>query len=86
MATVILPSSLQGRTGGSRRFSIDAGTAGEALRHLEQQEPSLAGWVLDERGRLRRHIKLFINADEGELDTPLANGDELHVVRAISGG
>ncbi len=86
MATVILPSSLQGRTGGSRRFSIDAGTAGEALRLLERQEPGVAGWVLDERGRLRAHVKLFINADEGELDTPLEDSDELHVVRAISGG
>ena len=31
-------------------------------------------------------MKLFVNADEAGLDTPLASGDELHVVRAISGG
>ncbi len=86
MATVILPSSLQGRTGGSRQFTIDAATAGEALRRLEQQEPGIAGWVLDEQSRLRVHVKLFVNADEAGLDTPLAKGDELQVVRAISGG
>jgi molybdopterin converting factor small subunit len=86
MAQVILPSSLQERTGGSCRFTIDATTAGEALRQLEQQQPAIVGWVLDEQKRLREHIKIFVNADQAELTTPLRGDDELHVVRAISGG
>lgn len=86
MATVILPSSLDGRTGGARTFVIEAATAGDALRRLEQQQPAIAGWVLDEQQHLREHIKIFVNADEADLATPLADGDELHVVRAISGG
>ena len=86
MITVILPSSMQERTGGSHEFTIDGATAGEVLRNLERQEPSVAGWVLDEQSRLRRHMKLFVNADEAELDTLLRAGDELYVVSAISGG
>ena len=86
MATVILPSSLQRRTSGSRQFTIAGATAGDVLRNLEQEEPGIAGWVLDEQSRLREHMKLFVNADEAALDTPLSNGDELHIVRAISGG
>ena len=86
MITVILPPSMQARTGGSRQFTIDGATAGEVLRNLERQEPSVAGWVLDEQSRLRQHMKLFVNADAAELDTPLSAGDELYVVRAISGG
>ncbi|MGD8328721.1 MAG: MoaD/ThiS family protein [Acidobacteriota bacterium] len=86
MATVILPSSLRDRTGGALRFTIEATTAGDALRQLERQQPAIAGWVLDEKQRLREHIKIFVNADQAELGTPIAGGDELHVVRAISGG
>jgi photosystem II stability/assembly factor-like uncharacterized protein/molybdopterin converting factor small subunit len=86
MAIVILPSSLQSRTGGTCQFAVDAATAGEALRRLEEQLPGIAGWVLDEQRRLREHIKIFVNAEQAELATPLSNGDELHVVRAISGG
>jgi len=86
MITVILPSSMQERTRGSRRFTIDGTTVGEVLRNLERQQPSVAGWVLDEQSRLRQHMTLFVNADAAALDTPLSPGDELYVVRAISGG
>lgn len=86
MVTIVLPSSLEPKTGGARRFSIEASTAGEALRKLEVQQPAIAGWVLDERRELREHIKIFVNADQAELSTSIGDADELHVVRAISGG
>ena len=86
MVTVILPSSMNDRTRGARQFDVEAGTAGEALRALDRQVPAAAGWVLDERGRLRRHIKLFRNEDEADMETPVGAGDELFVVRAVSGG
>ena len=67
MITVILPSSMQERSGGSRQFTIEGATAGEVLRNLERQAPSVAGWVLDEQSRLRPHMKLFVNADAGGI-------------------
>lgn len=86
MATVILPVSMRKTSGGSRQFSVEGDTAGEVLRNLERAEPAVAGWILDERNELRRHMKLFVNADEVGMGTPVGPSDELFVVRAISGG
>ena len=86
MATVILPAALRERVGGARELSVEGTTAGEVLNNLEQLQPALSGWVLDERRRLRDHIKVFVDDAEVEMETPLSANDELYVVRAISGG
>ena len=28
--------------------------------------PALRGWILDERGRIRRHINVFVNGEQGD--------------------
>jgi molybdopterin converting factor small subunit len=42
--------------------------------------------VLDERGRIRRHVNVFVNGEHGTEDTPLAASDRVHVLPSISGG
>jgi hypothetical protein len=42
--------------------------------------------VVDERGTLRRHVKLFLHGSAVGLDAVLGQDDELHIVAAISGG
>lgn len=86
MPRVILPGALRARSGGVKEIEVEAGTAGEILRRLESDHPGLAGWVLDEQGHLREHVKIFVNDTEAVLDTPVSIADELFVVRAISGG
>jgi molybdopterin converting factor small subunit len=53
---------------------------------LEAAYPALRGWIVDERGALRRHVKLFRRGEAIALDTPIAPADEVHIVAAISGG
>lgn len=86
MATVILPSAVTVPTGAERALDVDAATVGEALRSLEQREPRLRGWLLDERAVLREHVNLFVNDRRADLATPLAAADRVHVLQAISGG
>ncbi|MBI4540188.1 MAG: MoaD/ThiS family protein [Gemmatimonadetes bacterium] len=86
MPTVTLPSPLVDRAGGLRQLDVPSGTALEVIRRLEVQHAGLRGWILDEQGRLREHVKLFVNDAEASLDTALSDGDELHIVPAISGG
>lgn len=86
MVQVMLPGALRDRTGGLALVEVEGGTAGEVLGRLEARYPALRGWLLDERGRIRDHVKLFVNDTEASLETPLATGDELHIVPAISGG
>ena len=86
MAKVILPSPLKARSGGESTIDIDAPTAGAVITALERQHPGLRGWILDERGRLREHVSLFVNDRRALLEEPVSANDELYVIQAISGG
>jgi photosystem II stability/assembly factor-like uncharacterized protein/molybdopterin converting factor small subunit len=86
MATFHLPSTLRTLAGGLDRVEVPGGTVGEALRQLERAHPRLAGWVLDEGGALRRHVSLFVNEERAAPESPVAPGDQVHIVPAISGG
>ena len=86
MAVVVLPRTLQARAGGVERIAVEGATAGEALRALEAACPELKGWILDERGRLRRHVSLFVGDSRAEPERAVGGDEELWVVQAISGG
>jgi molybdopterin converting factor small subunit len=42
--------------------------------------------VLDEQGRIREHVNVFVNGTHGEERTPVASDDRVHVLPAITGG
>jgi len=69
---------------------LGASTLRALLTELEQQYPALHRSVCDETGAVRRHVNLFINTDHmrdrGGLDSPLAPGDEVTIMPAVSGG
>jgi sulfur-carrier protein len=66
--------------------AIDGGSVGELLTELERTHPAARGWILDERGFLRRHINVFVNGELGGLDTAVGADDRIDVLPAISGG
>jgi sulfur-carrier protein len=86
MPKVILTGSIRQRAGNLGAVEIDGDTVRVAIAALEASHPALRGWVVDERGVLRRHVKLFHRGVSVSLDAPLGPNDELHVVAAISGG
>jgi molybdopterin synthase sulfur carrier subunit len=85
MARVILRAPLSEMCGG-RRHALAGATVVDVLRALEAAHPSLAGWILDEQGRIREHINIFVNGEHGREETRVAETDSLHVLPAISGG
>ena len=85
MAVVKLRGPLKTLAGGSDH-PLDGATVGELLRELERAHPALGGWILDERGLIRRHINVFVNGESGREDTPVGHGDRIDVLPAISGG
>jgi sulfur-carrier protein len=86
MARVRLRGSLKRLAGGSSDHPIEGDTLGQLLRELERAYPAVAGWILDERGLIRRHINVFVNGERGREDTPVAPDDQVDVLPAISGG
>lgn len=53
-------------------------------------DPLLRSYILDEQGRLRKHVNIFINgspvADRLRLGDPVPDGAEVYVMQALSGG
>jgi molybdopterin converting factor small subunit len=72
--------------GGRGEHELEGATVAEVLRALETEQPALAGWVLDEHGQLRRHINVFVNGEQSRGVAPVAPGDRIDVIPAISGG
>jgi molybdopterin converting factor small subunit len=86
MPRVILTGSIQQHVGGLNAIDVKGATAAAVVSALEAAYPPLRGWVVDERGTLRRHVKLFLHGSAVGLDAVLTHDDELHIVAAISGG
>lgn len=85
MAQVMLRAPLSELCGG-RMHAIPGETVGEVLVALEREHPPIAGWVLDERGRIREHVNVFVNGIQGEERTLVASSDRVQVLPAITGG
>jgi molybdopterin converting factor small subunit len=86
MAVVTLRGPLKKLAGGRSTHSLEAGSVGELLRELERAEPAIGGWILDERGHVRRHINVFVNGERAKEDTTVGHDDRVEVLPAISGG
>jgi molybdopterin converting factor small subunit len=86
MPRVHLTGSIRERAGGQGTIEVQGDTVAGAIRALEAGHPALRGWVTDEQGALRRHVKVFLAGRAVALDAPIKPSDELHIVAAISGG
>jgi molybdopterin synthase sulfur carrier subunit len=86
MANVRLRNPLKQLAGDRSDHAIEGATVGELLRELERSHPPLSGWILDERGHVRRHINVFVNGEQAGEDTPVRGEDRVDVLPAISGG
>lgn len=58
----------------------------DILRTLEAEHPRLSGWVLDERGRIRTHVNVYVNGEPAAEGDVVGDGDRVHVLPAITGG
>ena len=88
--TVLVPSPLRNCCAGAAELALSATNLRDVLEELERRHPALHRCVCDETGTVRRHINLFVNThhmrDRNGLDTPLAQGDVVTILPAVSGG
>lgn len=85
-ATVCVHGPLRKLAAGQASHKLEGETVLELLRGLESRHPELRGWILDERGRIRRHINVFVGGERGEELTAVRPGDRVEVLPAITGG
>lgn len=69
---------------------VDAATLDAALAAAFAAAPDMRSYVLDEQGAVRKHVAVFVNArmiaDRADLAVPLAPGDRVMVIQALTGG
>lgn len=84
---VNLPTPLVDYTGGSRNVIGDGKSLAELLLDLDRQYPGIRFRMIDEQGRVRAHIKFFVDLElQRDLNFPLAPQSEVMIVAALSGG
>jgi len=69
---------------------VAGATVREALDQVFRDHPALRGYVLDDQGRLRQHVVVFVDGeqvrDRAGLGDPVGPSSELFVLQALSGG
>ena len=69
---------------------VDGATLRDALEQYFTDNQRARGYVLDERGRLRQHMAVFIDGrqlrDRERLTDAVAPGAVIDIVQALSGG
>jgi molybdopterin synthase sulfur carrier subunit len=91
---VILPGMLRDLVGGVSEIEVestaDPQTVAQLLDRAFADHRVLDGKVRDERGEIRRHVKVFVNGEDatrGEgVGTPVPAGARVHIINAVSGG
>ena len=85
MPVVRLRAPLATLTGGIEH-EVEGTTVAEALAALERAHPPLAGWILDEQGRIREHVNVFVNRLPAQERDSIFPGDLVQVLPSITGG
>jgi sulfur-carrier protein len=69
---------------------IDGPSVRAVIDELERRYPGLASYVVDEAGRLRRHVNIFVGDepihDRETLGDALGASTPAFIVQALSGG
>lgn len=69
---------------------VEGTTVGEAIAELDKRYPGFALYVVDETGRLRRHVNIFVGeepiCDREGLSDKVSPGDGIYILQALSGG
>ncbi len=88
--TVRVPTILRNLTGGSAEVTADGSTLAEVLDKLEGDHPGIRGRVLDDDGKLRRFVNVYVGDEDvrfaGGLQTPTPDGATISIIPAVAGG
>lgn len=83
---VKIPRALRDLAGGRAVVESEGETVAAVVGGIE----GIRQRVLDDQGRVRVHVNLFVNGahirELDGLDTPVSDGDEVVILPAVSGG
>lgn len=87
---VRIPTILRNLTGGAAEVSAEGATLGEVIDKLEGAHPGIRARLLDEQGKVRRFVNLYVGDEDVRfaqgLDTPTPGGTQVSIIPAVAGG
>lgn len=90
MAKVKIPSQLRSYSDGVAEVEVKAGNVQEAMDGLVAAHPALKDRLIDENGKVRRFVNIFLGDEDirflDNMETSLEDNSELSIVPAIAGG
>lgn len=89
--TVRIPTILRPLTGGAAEVAVEgADTLTEVIDRLDADHPGVRARVLDDDGRLRRFVNVYVDDDDvrfaSGLTTPTPDGSSVSIIPAVAGG
>ncbi|HYA56011.1 MAG TPA: MoaD family protein [Nitrososphaerales archaeon] len=86
-----LTAQLRDYAHGAREVELDsASNLRTMVNKLERYYPGIGGRIVDDQGNIRAHVNVFVNSENSrELNnenTPLRDGDVVHILPSVAGG
>ncbi|MCW2831304.1 MAG: molybdopterin synthase sulfur carrier subunit [Aeromicrobium sp.] len=87
---VRIPTILRTYTQDQSQVTAEGGTLTEVLDSLEASFPGIKGRVVDDEGKLRRFVNIYVAEEDVRfsqgLDTPTPDGAQVSIIPAVAGG
>jgi molybdopterin synthase sulfur carrier subunit len=88
--SVRIPTILRNYTGGRAEVQAEGATLAEVVESLEKNHAGISARVLDDTGKLRRFVNVYVNDDDVRFSDGLAtvvpDGANVSIIPAVAGG
>ncbi|MGW7448331.1 ubiquitin-like small modifier protein 1 [Kitasatospora sp. NPDC054795] len=89
-ANVRIPTILRTYTDGAAVVTAEGATLAEVVADLEKNHPGISARILDDTGKLRRFVNVYVNDDDVRfaegLATEIKDGAGISIIPAVAGG
>lgn len=90
MPTLRVPTLLKYYLNDQTEVTVSGPTVAAVLEDLVGQHPAIRSHLFDSSGKVRRHINLFVNADNirdlNGLETAVGKNDVVKILPSVTGG
>ncbi len=88
--SVRVPTILRTYTGGASEVTAEGGTLADVIEDLERSYPGIRARVIDDAGKLRRFVNVYVGDEDVRfaegLATKTPDGTSVSVIPAVAGG
>ncbi len=88
--SVRIPTILRTYTQGVAEVTGEGATLRDVLQKLDADYPGIGGRILDETGKIRRFVNVYVGEEDVRfadgLDTSVPEGAQISIIPAVAGG